>query len=297
MNGGQKMKKTHKIICLLLLLAMSAVACCVPASALAFGDVDGDGRLLAADARMVLRASVNLVTLSEEQKKAADTDCDKAITAADARNILRLCVGLGNTDDSCMNGMDGATLVGISQKGYRIYVKNGMTYVDGLLIANKTYALPSSYNPGALLNECYDAFDKMQTDAWYGAGLYLYEISGFRSYETQQNLYDRYVATDGKAEADTYSARPGHSEHQTGLALDVNSLYESFADTAEGRWLAANAHKYGFIIRYPKGKTDQTGYIYEPWHIRYVGVEKATKIFNSGLCLEEYYGLTSVYAD
>ncbi len=291
------MKKTYKKLYITLLLSVLFVALCLSASALAFGDVDGNGQLLAADARLTLRASVNLTVLTEEQKKAADTDCDGNITAADARNILRLCVGLGNNDDSCRDGMDGATLVGITSKEYKIYKKDGFTYIDGLLIVNKTYSLPSSYNPGTLLNECYQAFDDMQTDAWYNSGLYLYELSGFRSYTTQKNLYDRYVAADGKAEADTYSARPGHSEHQTGLALDVNSLDDSFANTAEGRWLANNAHKYGFIIRYPKGKTDKTGYIYEPWHIRYVGVEKATKIYNSGLSLEEYYGITSKYAD
>lgn len=291
------MKKIYKTICFLSLLVLLAAGMTVSASALAFGDVDGDGQLLAADARLTLRASVNLTVLSAAQKKAADADADGLISAADARSLLRLCVGCGNDDDSCKNGMDGATLVGLSGKEYRIYSKNGITYVDGILIANKTYALPSDYNPGGLLDECLSAFDAMQTDAWYNSGIYLYELSGFRSYETQEGLYNRYVAADGKAEADTYSARPGHSEHQTGLALDVNSLYESFADTAEGKWLAANAHRYGFIIRYPAGKTDKTGYIYEPWHIRYVGVEKATKIYSSGLCLEEYYGISSVYAN
>jgi D-alanyl-D-alanine carboxypeptidase len=121
--------------------------------------------------------------------------------------------------------------------------------------------------------------------------LNIWICSGFRSYAYQQNLYNRYVARDGKAEADRYSARPGHSEHQTGLAMDVNSVGQSFAYTSEGKWLAAHAHEYGFIIRYPKGKEDITGYMYEPWHIRYVGVEIAKEITEAGITFEEYMGV------
>jgi LAS superfamily LD-carboxypeptidase LdcB len=120
-------------------------------------------------------------------------------------------------------------------------------------------------------------------------------ISGFRSYSTQNTLYNKYVARDGKAEADRYSARPGHSEHQTGLAFDLNSLDQSFENTKEGKWLAENCWKYGFIIRYPKGKESVTGYMFEPWHVRYLGKEVAKKVYESGKCLEEYLGITSVY--
>ncbi|MBQ7687672.1 MAG: M15 family metallopeptidase [Clostridia bacterium] len=189
---------------------------------------------------------------------------------------------------------DGSRTVGVSAKGYEIVEINGLTYVDGLLIVNKTYSLPSSYTPGALTSETSAAFDRMQADA-AAEGLNLYVSSGFRSYELQTSLYNRYVAADGKAAADRYSARPGHSEHQTGLAMDLNTITNSFADTAEGKWVDANCYKYGFILRYPLGKEAETGYMYEPWHLRYVGVEKAAAIYNSGLTLEEYYGLTSVY--
>ena len=178
----------------------------------------------------------------------------------------------------------------------RIVNIDGVTYVDGILIANKTYSLPSSYYPGGLTYETEVAFNKLCTAA-AKEGLNFYCVSGFRSYAYQKNLYNRYVAQDGKAAADRYSARPGHSEHQTGLALDVNSVNQNFAYTKEGKWLAANCYKYGFIIRYPEGKESVTGYMYEPWHIRYLGVETATAVFNSGLCLEEYLGITSVYAD
>ncbi len=175
-----------------------------------------------------------------------------------------------------------------------IEVIDGVTYVEGILIANKTYALPSTYYPGDLQQEVKQAFNLMQSDA-SGQGLSIWISSGFRSYNSQSNIYNGYVRRDGQSVADTYSARPGHSEHQTGLAFDLNSISDSFADTSEGKWIAENCHKYGFIIRYPKGKEHLTGYKYESWHLRYLGVEKATEVYNSGLCLEEYLGITSAY--
>ena len=183
---------------------------------------------------------------------------------------------------------------GVSSKGYPITVVNGITYVDGVLIANKTYALPETYNPAGLTSETFDAFIRMQSAA-SAQGLGLYVKSGFRSYYDQRYIYNGYAASDGVAAADRYSARAGHSEHQSGMAIDVNSTYTSFKDTPEGIWLRDNCHLYGFIIRYPEGKEHITGYMYEPWHVRYVGVELATKIKESGLCLEEYFGITSVY--
>ena len=111
----------------------------------------------------------------------------------------------------------------------------------------------------------------------------------------QKNLYNNYVKRDGAQNADRYSARPGYSEHQTGLAFDINYADSRFEGTDQAIWLAENAYKYGFILRYPEGKEHITGYMYEPWHYRYIGVENAAKIFASGLTLEEYYGLTSVY--
>lgn len=182
----------------------------------------------------------------------------------------------------------------VSSNGHKIETRDGLTYVDGILVANKTYSLPEDYNPGGLTGECLSAFNKMSSAA-SGEGLSIYVASGFRSYDTQRSIYNRYVSNDGKAAADTYSARPGHSEHQTGLAIDLNDISSGFAETDEGKWVAENCYRYGFIIRYPKGKEGKTGYMYEPWHIRYVGVAAATEIYNSGLCLEEYYGITSQY--
>ncbi len=170
-----------------------------------------------------------------------------------------------------------------------------VTYIDGILIANKTYALPSTYNPG--VDPTANAALKKMFAAAKSDGLNLFVKSGFRSYATQKRIYNNYVSRDGVAEADRYSARPGHSEHQTGLAFDINKIDSSFEGTPEAIWLAANCHKYGFIIRYPKGKEAITGYMYEPWHIRYLGVKTATAVYNSGLCLEEYLGITSAYQE
>ncbi|MBP9988535.1 MAG: M15 family metallopeptidase [Ruminococcus sp.] len=177
----------------------------------------------------------------------------------------------------------------------KIEEKDGLTYVNGVLIANKTYALPESYEPG--VDSTAEAALEEMKKAAAEDGVNLWIMSGFRSYSTQAGLYNDYVDRDGKAEADTYSARPGHSEHQTGLAFDLNSLKTSFEDTAEGIWLAKNCYKYGFIIRYPKGKESITGYQYEPWHVRYLGTDLSTKVYQSGLCLEEYLGITSRYSD
>lgn len=171
----------------------------------------------------------------------------------------------------------------------------GVTYIQGVLVVNKTYALPADYNPGVDATAS-AALQKMFAAAQQD-GISLWIASAFRSYSTQQNLYNNYVARDGKAEADRYSARPGHSEHQTGLAFDLNSLEQSFGQTPEGKWLAANCWKYGFIIRFPEGKEAITGYMYEPWHVRYLGEDVAKKVYNSGLTLEEYLGIDSKYAN
>ena len=176
-------------------------------------------------------------------------------------------------------------------------VKNGITYFDGIMIVNKTYSLPSTYDPGSLTEEFMDAFYEMQSAALLD-GISLFIASGYRSYEYQVDLYNYYVETDGKKLADTYSARPGHSEHQTGLTADINTADESFEGTDEAIWLDKNCYKYGFIVRYPKGKDEYTGYEYEPWHLRYVGKELAKKIHDlGGISLEEYFGITSKYEE
>lgn len=178
---------------------------------------------------------------------------------------------------------------------HKMEVIDGITYFDGVMIANKTYTLPASYNPG-VQPVAMDAFYDMQAAA-AADGISLWILSSYRSYEDQEVIYNRYVAQDGRDAADTYSSRPGHSDHQTGYTFDLNSLEQDFQYDPAGQWLDKNCYKYGFIIRYPKGKDSSTGYMYEPWHVRYIGVDLATKVTQSGLSLEEYFGITSQYQD
>lgn len=187
--------------------------------------------------------------------------------------------------------------IGTTSKGYTIEKKDGIYYVNNILVANKTYDLPSTYNPGDLLPEFKLAFETMK-EAASKDGVSLTVVSGFRSYGYQTTLYNNYVNRDGKEAADRYSARPGHSEHQTGLAADFNQVSDAFGETKAGRWLASNCWKYGFILRYPKGKENITGYMYESWHFRYIGDTDITKqLYNNGnwLTLEEYLGIDSKY--
>ncbi|TFD98314.1 D-alanyl-D-alanine carboxypeptidase family protein [Jeotgalibacillus sp. R-1-5s-1] len=169
-------------------------------------------------------------------------------------------------------------------------------YVDGVLIANKQHPLPTDFAPGED-PEARTAFNQM-AEAASAEGITLVAFSTFRSYDYQVDLYNRYVDQHGQEEADRFSARPGYSEHQTGLGFDIGEAgqeehwaEDSFKDTAGAKWLAENAHEYGFILRYPAGKEEITGYQYESWHFRYLGKELATEVYNSGLTLEEYLGI------
>lgn len=213
-------------------------------------------------------------------------------------------------------------VIGKSSKGYDIYTIDGVTYVMGYLIANKSYPLPEDFIPKntkstptnleKVCNNCiniqaYLAFEDMKADA-QAVGLKLWNQSGFRSYKVQTILYNNYITREqnkgmsysqAKKEADTYSARPGYSEHQSGECFDLNNAGRNFNGTKEALWVAQNASKYGFIIRYPEGKTNETGYIYESWHLRYVGEDLASKLYNNGdwITMESYFGLTSKYAE
>lgn len=173
-------------------------------------------------------------------------------------------------------------------------VNNGSYYsiqgkYDEIVIANKKYPMSSSYNPGEN-SAAKAAFVRLRDDMikkGYNVGT---GYSGFRTYSAQASLYQSYVNRDGQAAADRYSARPGYSEHQTGLVFDLtdksgNLLEDKTATT----WLAQNAHNYGFVVRYQPGKEAITGYMPEAWHIRYIGKE-AKEVYESGLSLEEYYG-------
>jgi len=175
------------------------------------------------------------------------------------------------------------------------------------ILINKTYSLPKNYIPADLLKmtekygdstkmikkETYIAFKQMHDDAKRD-GITLWITSAYRTYNYQKWLYDRSVNRNGRVYADRTVAQPGFSEHQTGLAIDIvsargKSLTVEFEKTKQFEWLSSHAHKYGFILRYPKDKENITGYRYEPWHYRYLGVEIATKIRKSNLTYEEYY--------
>ena len=160
---------------------------------------------------------------------------------------------------------------------------------DEILVVNKHYPLSKDYNPGenpTVKAAFLKLIAQMQKEGYAVSNNY----SGFRSYATQAQLYQSYVNREGQAAADRYSARPGYSEHQTGLAFDVIGTNGHLVeDESAAQWLLDHAADYGFVVRYLKGKESVTGYMHEEWHLRYVGKE-AKEIAASGLTLEEYYG-------
>ncbi|WP_291708407.1 D-alanyl-D-alanine carboxypeptidase family protein [Clostridium sp.] len=168
-------------------------------------------------------------------------------------------------------------------------------YINGILVVTKEYGLPDTFLPGEG-SEARAAFEEMKKDA-QEEGIYLNAFSTYRSYWSQNRLYNNYVANYGQDPTDTFSAKPGFSEHQTGLAFDIGGVdrsvwaEEDFKYTEEAEWLKKNCTKYGFILRYPEGKEWITGYMHESWHFRYIGVEHSKNFENNDLTLEEYLGL------
>lgn len=185
-----------------------------------------------------------------------------------------------------------------TNKGHHGAIRGGILYMEDQLIVNRTYGLPEDFDPG-FNEETRNAFNAMASDAMSQAGLELYISGSYRSYYEQAQLFDFY-AYELEEGYDTMSTmRPGHSEHQSGYAIDLNELSYEFAYTEEYKWLLDHCADYGFIIRYPENKVDITGCLWEPWHIRYVGTDLAAKLRNDGdwITLEEYFGLTSRYED
>ncbi len=184
---------------------------------------------------------------------------------------------------------------GMTDKGYTIVNINGVSSINGVIIANKSYSLPESYGDG-LTSATETAFNEMKNAAAED-GITLEIVSGYRSYSDQEKLYNSYVEQYGQEEADTFSARPGYSEHQLGEAMDLNDVSQAFAETEAYSWLQEHAVEYGFILRYPQDKQDETGYIGEPWHYRYVGESLAKELYNDGdwITIEEYFGIDSSY--
>ena len=180
------------------------------------------------------------------------------------------------------------------------------TSKDNLILVNKYYQLEKSFVPNNIVDmssqyayannkideEVYEHYVDMCNAAKNEKGFTLITTSSYRDYSTQEGLYESYKSRNGTEWADSYSARPGHSEHQTGLALDIvsyNNSMEDFEDTLEYEWLKDNSYKYGFILRYPEDKESITGYDFEPWHYRYVGLDVAKAIYDNNITFDEYY--------
>ncbi|MBX9972664.1 D-alanyl-D-alanine carboxypeptidase family protein [Cytobacillus firmus] len=184
-----------------------------------------------------------------------------------------------------------------------------------MVLVNKQFSLPDGYEPSKLMipdvafsygkldleksymrQDAAQALEKLFTGA-LNEGVELFAVSGYRSFTRQSQVFEAEVNRVGKEKAVQAVAIPGSSEHQTGLTMDISSrsanleLSEEFGETNEGKWLAENAHRYGFILRYPKGKEAITGYKFEPWHFRYVGTEAAKVIYEKKWTLEEYFDI------
>lgn len=199
----------------------------------------------------------------------------------------------GTKDDSGLVVVD-------NPESLQVYVNKQRKLPDGyeprdLVVPDVSFSFTETLPKKKMRKEAAEALEQLFI-ASDNAQLNLVAASGYRSYDRQKQIYESNVAVNGQEHADKFSAKPGTSEHQTGLAMDVTSaevafaLEQTFKQTAEGTWLAENAHKFGFIIRYPEGKSDITGYSYEPWHIRYVGKPVAKEIYEKNITLEEYFG-------
>ena len=228
----------------------------------------------------------------------------KDISNFDINNIDRYLTYQEENEDYDLATVVTYVNIGLDKEGYSEYTEytEEKAQNDLTILVNKYHKLPDDYEPNDLValsynsnyylrREAAEAFESL-TNAGILDGVIFYPFSPYRSYETQEVLYNRYVARDGVEAADTYSARPGFSEHQLGLAVDVRSSTLSDNLTPEHyEWMLDNSYKYGFIVRYPKGKQHITQFMEEPWHLRYLGVELATKVHDSGLTYDEYYDL------
>lgn len=214
-----------------------------------------------------------------------------------SKNLDRYLNYQGKNPDSVVS--DTIALVNVG-RDYEFYKDTSLTDVSkgNLMLVNKYNLLNKDYNPddikevsttyaysgNKLKEEAYEAFKKLANDAKKD-GNTIVILSSYRTYEYQESLWN-------KRKDDNYVARPGASEHETGLAIDVADYYDkndSFKDTESYIWMLNNAHKYGFILRYPEGKENITGYKFEAWHYRYLGIDMATKVYNEGITYDEYY--------
>ncbi len=247
-------------------------------------DVDGD-------VYVTVEGDYDLTRAGEYKLYYVAKDSSKNVTKKAFTLVVKENKNNNNSSNNNSSNNSNSKVEFTTSKGYKGYTEEGRTYINGLLIVNKTYSIPKDFNPVKLNGDAEYSANQMFAAAKEEKGYNMWVQSGFRSYGTQERLYNNYVARDGKKEADKYSARPGHSEHQTGLAFDIGSRNSRvFANSKEYEWMQENAHKYGFIYRFDKRYEDLTGFRNEAWHYRYVGNEIATYVYeHNNMSLEEYF--------
>ncbi|MBQ6019293.1 MAG: D-alanyl-D-alanine carboxypeptidase family protein [Clostridia bacterium] len=290
------------------------------------GDVDGNGKVSSADARIALRSAARVAELADEQKKAADYDKNGLITSSDARYILRAAAKLDPFAPPTTTAAPTTTVPVPTTRAYTGTVRWDYNILDDsniellgdpeiitvdpelwyLTLVNNRYAVASDYKvnlapaiPGSWCQLDYrvaEAYTRMYRAA-ANDGIWLEPYSGYRSYQHQKDNYERktrlylsygYNLATAKAKAAMIIMPPGCSEHNLGFAMDIIGTNNNFYQTKAYKWLTEHAADYGFILRYPREKQHITKVEYEPWHWRYVGVEHAKKIKEWGFCLEEY---------
>lgn len=253
-------------------------------------DIEIDKTNLIIEKDKIKTIKVNVLPDNLENKKVKYTSSNENIATVDENGNIK-GISSGKVVISVETEETPTITKKINVRVINIEVKsNGATYVDDVLIVNKKYHLPSTYNLG-VDKTAKEKFEEMRKVALKD-NISLRIVSSYRSYNTQAAIYNKNLNLHGAYIANRFSAKPGESEHQSGLAFDINQANRSFVGTREAQWLQGNCHKFGFIIRYPRAKENITGYVYEPWHIRYVGEKVAKEIFESGLCLEEYLGIS-----
>ena len=278
----QEFRRTSLLLAAVLLTAGLLGGCQSEAS----GEVMGQ--------TLQAQAAGNSSTLSGEGTVPAEDNGGDAGEPADPVMAVRSESSLQATARE-VNGR----LVVTNEESVTVVVNKGRSLPEGyepadLVEPNVPFSFDEPHEKRKMRKEAAEALEKL-FQAAEEEGIELRAVSGYRSYERQKAVFESHVQTKGEEEARRISAEPGTSEHQTGLTIDVsspsagNQLVQSFGDTKEGIWLEENAPAYGFIIRYPDGQEGKTGYIYEPWHIRYVGTLLAPDIAESGLTLEEYF--------
>lgn len=245
-------------------------------------------------------------TSTETSSSSTETASAEGTTAGGSEEATSAEQTTGASEAESTTGA--TSLSGSGEGGFYADIKVTDISYGILMLINKQYRLPDDFEQDDLVaipsnyhvadgkeykmqKEAAEAFYKMSDAAWNESGgkIDLRIISGYRSHSYQDWLYNHYANTYGKEEADTYSARPRHSEHETGLCCDIDMVDQRYEQTESFKWLVNNAQDYGYILRYEKGKEHITGYMYEPWHWRYIGVETAQAVKESGLTYEEYF--------